>query len=377
MYIRRENMKAKRILSLLLAVVLICTCFYGCGNKEEEPEVTEESTTSADVTEEVTEPLEIEQTLPTDPNVDAEGNYINRLTGLYDVSEAASGKRPMAVMISNIKAALPQYGISAADIIYEIVVEGGITRMMGVYADYTKVPEICSVRSCRYYYPVFAKSYDAVYFCFGSNKLLGEPQLAKTDHFDGNKGYDRLFARDKERQKTYPTEHTAYLKGPQIPSALEHYGMRTDYAEGRDVNAFSFAAAGIEAKGNDTCTKAVLTFSKGYYSTFDYNEQTGTYYKLHSGNKQVDQRSGEQLNFTNVFVLQTDVHVYNKSGIMEVDWQGGNGYYITKGTVQTITWEKPTEDSEIKFYAADGSELTVNRGKSYIGVISEGKTTIS
>ena len=149
-------MKAKRILSLLLAVVLICTCFYGCGNKEEEPEVTEESTTSADVTEEVTEPLEIEQTLPTDPNVDTEGNYINRLTGLYDVSEAASGKRPMAVMISNIKAALPQYGISAADIIYEIVVEGGITRMMGVYADYTKVPEICSVRSCRYYYPVFA-----------------------------------------------------------------------------------------------------------------------------------------------------------------------------------------------------------------------------
>jgi len=371
-------MKTKRILSLILAVALICTCFYGCSKKEEEPSVTDESTTVEDVTDEATtEPLEIEQNTPTVPDKDAEGNYINNLTGLYDISDEAVGKRPMAVMISNIKAALPQYGISDADIIYEIVVEGGITRMMGVYADYTKVPEVCSVRSCRYYYPIFAKSYDAVYFCFGSNKLLGVPQLKKTDHFDGNKGYDRLFARDKERQKTYATEHTAYLKGPSIPSALEHYGMRTDYAEGRDVNAFNFVQAGSEAKGSGTCTKAVLTFSKSYYSTLNYNEETGTYYKLHSGNNHTDQRSGEQLNFTNVFVLQTDVHVYNDSGIMEVDWKGGNGYYITKGTVQPITWEKPTEDSEIKFFAADGSELTVNRGKSYIGVISEGKTTLN
>ncbi len=366
-------MKLKRIISLLLAVFMICTCFYGCGADKNEDETTTEPETTV---EETTEPEIIQNVPTTDENSDGQGNYINRLTGLYDVSEAAAGKRPMAVMISNIKAALPQYGISDADILYEVVVEGGITRMMGVYADYTQIPEVCSVRSCRYYYPIFAKSYDAVYFCFGSNKLLGTPQLKKTDHFDGNKGYDRLFGRDPERKKTYPTEHTAYLKGPQIPSALEHYGMRTDYAEGRDVNAFNFVQTGTETKGVDACTRAVLTFSKSYYSTFDYNAETGTYFKLHSGNAHKDQRSGEQLNFTNLFILQTDVHVYNKSGIMEVDWKGGNGYYITKGTVQNITWEKPTEDSEIKFYAADGSELAVNRGKSYIGVISEGKTTL-
>ena len=374
-------MKTKRIISLLLAVALICTCFYGCSDKsdgENETPLTDETTTMEETTQaETTEPLEIEQNLPSDPETDSEGNYINRLTGLYDVTDEGAGKRPMAVMINNIKAALPSYGISDADIIYEIVVEGGITRMMAIYADYTQVPEVCSVRSCRYYYPIFAKSYDAVYFCFGSNKLLGNPQLEKTDHFDGNKGYSRLFARDAERLKTYSSEHTAYLKGPDLPSALEHYGMRTDYAEGRDVNAFNFAGAGTEASGSKSCTKAVLTFSKSYYSTFNYNEETGTYYKLHSGNNHTDQRSGEQLNFTNLFVLQTDVHVYNDSGIMEVDWKGGNGYYITKGTVQEITWEKPTEDSEIKFYAADGSELTVNRGKSYIGVISEGKTTLN
>ena len=199
-------MKTKRIISLLLAVVLICTCFYGCSGKsdgENETPVTDEATTMEETTQaETTAPLEIEQNLPSDPETDGEGKHINRLTGLYDVTDEGAGKRPMAVMINNIKAALPSYGISDADIIYEIVVEGGITRMMAIYADYTQVPEVCSVRSCRYYYPIFAKSYDAVYFCFGSNKLLGNPQLKKTDHFDGNKGYDRLFARDAERLKT-------------------------------------------------------------------------------------------------------------------------------------------------------------------------------
>ena len=110
-------MKKKRIISLLLAVALICTCFYGCSKKEE-PSVTEEGTTAGDVTsQQTTDPLEIEQTIPATPEKDAAGNYINNLTGLYDVSEEAAGKRPMAVMRSNIKAALPQYGISDADII--------------------------------------------------------------------------------------------------------------------------------------------------------------------------------------------------------------------------------------------------------------------
>ncbi len=70
-------------------------------------------------------------------------------------------------MINNIKASLPQYGIDSADIIYELPVEGGITRLMGIYADYTNVPYICSVRSCRYYYPIIAHGMDAFYCHWG------------------------------------------------------------------------------------------------------------------------------------------------------------------------------------------------------------------
>lgn len=66
----------------------------------------------------------------------------NLLTGLADLTDAAIGKRPVAVMVNNIPAAMPQYGVEKADIIFEIPVEGDQTRFMALYADYTTVPQI-------------------------------------------------------------------------------------------------------------------------------------------------------------------------------------------------------------------------------------------
>ena len=60
-------------------------------------------------------------------------------------------------MINNVKDALPQYGITEADVIFELPVEGDLTRLMALYADYTKVPDICAIRSCRYYYPAIGE----------------------------------------------------------------------------------------------------------------------------------------------------------------------------------------------------------------------------
>ena len=96
----------KRIIAILMCTFLCCSFLYGCG-KEETVEK------KADV---------------------------NLLTGMEGISKEAVGKRPIAVMVNNHKEAMPQYGISDADIIFEIPVEGAITRLMAVYGDYTKVP---------------------------------------------------------------------------------------------------------------------------------------------------------------------------------------------------------------------------------------------
>ena len=352
-------MKKRHLIITLIFAILLSCILTGCINKKpvEEPTTTTETTTEAP------------------PPV-----YYNSLTGKSDISEKAIGKRPIAIMINNIKASLPQYGIYKADIIYEMLVEGGITRMMALYGDYTKVPKVCSVRSCRYYFPIFAHGYDAVYFCFGSNKSLATPTLERIgiDYFDGNEDPDPLvFGRDSERLKKYSREHTAYVDGKNIPAFLKENSVTAKSRYGKDFLAFNFRSEDKpKAAGDISATEIRLDYSYLYYSTFTYNSKTKTYYKTHCGKPHVDSSNDKQLNFTNIFVLETDVENYKNGPLMKINWKQGEGYYISRGKAQKITWTKASEDSNIKFFTESGKELKVNTGKSYIGVIGRNLTTI-
>ncbi len=356
--------KYKLIITALLCLLIVFT-FGACSGNEEETttEVTTETTTKATTT------------------AAPEPENINTLTGLADLSQEAIGKRPVAIMINNIKASLPQYGIYQADIMLETLVEGGITRMMALYGDITQVPKVCSVRSCRYYFPIFAHGFDAVYFCFGSNETLGTPTLKRIgiDYFDGNQTYDTLvFGRDSERLKKYSREHTAYVNGENIPELLEKYSVRTDYDEGKGETAFNFRSKKDNKSTGDIGADSVkLSFSGSYYSTFTYDKKSKTYLKQHNGKDHMDSGNNKQLAYTNLFVLEADIGYYNGGKLIEMDWSGGTGYYISYGKAQKITWTKTSESDSIKVYNAEGKEITVNAGKSYIGVIKSGCTKIT
>lgn len=353
----------KRTIALLLAVIMLFGLTACGGDKEEE-------TTAPVTTTEVT---------TTEPPLDT--RKINRLTGLATLSEKAYGKRPVAIMINNIRAALPQYGIDKADLMFEVIVEGGITRMMAVYGDYTKVPNVCSIRSCRYYFPILAYGLDAVYICFGSNPTFGTPTLKRlgNEYFDGASNYiTDLFGRDAERLKKYSKEHTAYVKGENIPAVFDKYKVRTDYKEGRDVTIFNFREEGKGvATGDKYCDKVRLNFSPAYFSTFTYDAEKKVYLKQHNGSVHKDGVSGKQLSYTNLFVLETDVKTHTDNYLMKVELKGGSGYYISMGKSQKITWTKPAESDTIQVFDSTGAPLQVNPGKSYIGIIAPGSTKIT
>lgn len=370
-----EKKKIIAIAAACIACVVALGAFFAFGG-EDEVVVTNETSTMILTTMAITTTTEI----TTEPIVVEETN-INRLTGLNTLTDEAVGSRPVAIMINNMSGALPQYGIAAADIMFEIEVEGGITRMMAIYGDYTQVPKVCSIRSCRYYYPIFAHGFDAIYICYGSNETLGTPTLISLgiDYFDGNQISSSLFGRDAERLLTYSSEHTAYIDGTLLEDYLDSQGTRTDYDDGFDVNIFDFVDEvnfGVKTDVS-TCSKVNLTFSDSYYSTFTYNEETNTYYKQHSGSAHIDSSTGEQLNYTNVFVLETDVTTYTDGYLMQVDWTGGTGYYVSGGYVQQITWVKSTERDMIQVFDLDGNEIEVNSGNSYMGVIDYNSTTVT
>lgn len=316
------------------------------------------------------------QTEPATEAPDPLAAGINPLTGESGYNEAADGKRPVAVMVNNLKDALPQYGIEQADIIYEIPVEGGITRLMAVYADYTSVPDICSVRSCRYYYPLICLGMDAVYCHWGADQTIALDTLNRTgiDRLDGAAESD-IFLRDEERAKTYASEHTGYLKGSELAAKIEQKGFRTDIRAENAGSCFNFVSGGEKAVPSEiTANTVTVNFSRQYFSTFTYDAATGQYFKQHSGAPHIDGKTGAQLAFENVFVLQTDIHTRECGYLMDVALTGGTGYYASNGGAQSITWVKNGENAPISVYAADGTELSVNIGESYIAIIGNEKT---
>lgn len=355
----------KRSVLILLAVIML---FSLTGCKKDEPESSVQVSAPSSSASSEPEPV-----LPQGP--------FNPLTGMSGYDPAAVGKRPLAVMINNIEASLPQYGIYDADLLIEAVVEGGITRMMAVYADYTKVPDVCSIRSCRYYYPIFAASFDAIYVHWGYENHYAANTLVElgTDRLDGTVNSGGVFARDQERLQSYALEHCGYLQGSKVPEALESLEIRTDLEDAYNKPIFDFRyETEPEAPQGEKCTEANLQFSDAYYSTFVYDEATGTYLKQHSGDPHMDGRANKQLDFTNVFALETEVYVLDaRKGIMSVGWEGGEGYYISNGAAQKITWKKDDKKAPLQIFDLSGNAIEVNAGKSYLGFVRQGGTTIT
>lgn len=385
-------MKKIFISALLILAFLISGCTAAEDAVIDESNIPQEE--SSDISEEsVTEEssdTSIEESLPSEDDTSveepiAEPENLNLLTGIGDLSENAIGKRPVAVMVNNVAAAMPQYGIDKADVVFEIPVEGLQTRLMCLYADYTQLPLICSVRSCRKYFPAIARGFNAVYVNCGQNSVIDKyVNSLDVDQYDGRFYGEDLFARDQDRLNAgYGKEHTLYFNGPNFPAQLAADGVDMNLeADKAGVTAFNFC-------GVDEFVTPVGTKCESVYIDFGSNESGFIYdadakvYKKTYYNRKVggviphqDGKSEYQLQFANVFILHNEVAydktaVYNADGDMHrlIKWQGGEnsvGYYLSGGVMQEIYWIKETESDFMRFYDKNGNEITVNRGKTYI-----------
>ena len=225
----------KRIFSALLCAALVASIFTACGKKEtpieEVPSTTETSTAAK----------------PTNQNP---------LTGL-ELRTEAIGKRPVAIMVENSPEARPQWGLSTPDVVVEGVVEGGITRMMWLYADTQDIPKVGPTRSARHDYVELAEGFDAIYVHFGGSTYAYD--TLKNDGVDDIDGLyaGSYFARDNSRKVA--KEHTAYTTGENIRKAISDKGLRTDIKEA-NASPFAFADTKQTLSGG-TCNSVLAVFS--------------------------------------------------------------------------------------------------------------------
>ncbi|MBQ7775553.1 MAG: DUF3048 domain-containing protein [Lachnospiraceae bacterium] len=348
------------------------------------PEVTEAPAVEATAEPETTEEPEQDRVADTktikERYVDENGQMQSYLTGEWIDADVAQ-RRPMAVMLGNNKAILPQYGVSKAGIIYEAPVEGRISRMMAIIEDYDDLEFVGPVRSSRDYFVYEAMAYDAIYCNWGLAVPYVEELLA-SDRVDNisqallgihNPYSDAFFRRDRPG---YKTEYTGYMSIDGYQDGVAHYDYETEYRDSFE-QAFTFANDGWPALYEDHEDATLIypggssgTNRSGYGShrpSFEYNAEDGLYYRYQFDKEHIDEYNGEQIAVANVVFKVCDGAARDANDYLIFGVHGsGDAYIFTGGKVIEGTWEHETDSSANMFYDENGKEVIFNQGKTWI-----------
>jgi hypothetical protein len=272
-------------------------------------------------------------------------------------------------MFENTTAALPSYNISKADIIYEFPVEGGITRMMALFQDYSGMERIGNVRSCRSYFAYTAIAYDAIYVhCGGAIEAYEEvldPGLV--DNLD-----ERLGAKGFFRSSDKSAPHNLYTSSDGLAEGIAAKGYETTHSDSYE-GYFKFNkddSSDITLDGEDAAV--VVVYQANPKPWFVYNEEDGLYYRYEFGSEQKDAATGDQLAVKNIIIQECTVDAYydeqNHDRVDIGTTAGGNGIFVTNGKAIDITWTCSADGSVTHYYDADGNEIELNQGKTWVEV---------
>lgn len=287
------------------------------------------------------------------------------------IIDLESKTRPYAVMINNHHEAWPHAGLDDAYLVYEIIVEGGITRMMALFKD-KDTAKIGSVRSSRHYFLDYALENDAIYVHHGwSPKAESDIHTLKVDNINGMSVPSGIFYRDTSLKKA--SEHTLFTK----LSELKKYAEKKNYT--RDTNVKSIFEYSVDEIDNSNTESAVIAnsvrieYSSYHTTSYKYDEENKVYYRFMSDKgvdvEHKDANTGKQYTVKNIIVQKVQNKVMDSYGRQELYNIGsGDGYFITNGYAVPITWHKPSRAAKTVYKYLDGSEIVLNDGNTYIQI---------
>ena len=277
-----------------------------------------------------------------------------------------SKTRPIAVMINNNHVAWPHAGLNDAYLAYEILAEGGITRIMALFKD-KDTEKIGSVRSARPYYLDYALENDAIYVHYGwSDKAKSDISSLGVDNINGLTA-SSVFWRDSSLNKA--TEHTVFTSMEKINEFSKEHGYDRDTDKDLLLN---YSVDEIDLSKREDAIKADTVFMKySYYTTtsYEYDSEKKVYKRYMSDTPHVDAVTGDQYTFKNIIITPIETHTYDSYGRLELDNIGsGEGYFITLGYAIPITWSKDSRSSQTVYKNMDGEEIKVNDGNTFIQI---------
>ena len=314
--------------------------------------------------------------------------------------QAWEKRRPLAVMIENDVNARPQAGLGSADVVYEAIAEGGITRFMAMFYcgaqryDTTLAP----IRSARTYFIDWASGYNfPLYVHVGGANIPGPTDALgqintygwamQNDINQFSVGYPTFVRNANRLGRPVATEHTMETTTEKLWAVGEDRGW-TNMSPNRRIAGQ--AVPGMDWKdgftpwtfqdgnpGAGNTAKISYNFWSGYNDfsvAWEYDQATNTYKRTMGSEPHVDQNSNEQIAASNVVVLLTDERgPINEAKHMLYRTTGtGNALIFQNGQAIQARWSKPTRTDELTFVDNRGNPVQMVRGLTWISVIDSG-----
>ncbi|CAI6079918.1 DUF3048 domain-containing protein [Cohnella sp. JJ-181] len=342
---------ARRAALALTAASLLAAIATGCAAKDE-PALAPVGTATAAQTGSAS-------AAPTASEAEPTAAFLAPLTGLP--VEQAVTRRPLSVMINNFKAARPQSGLTHADTVWEILAEGGITRLLAIFQSQTFDDPIGPIRSIRPYLIDIGETYGGVLVHAGaSNDALAILQHSGKADMDEINNAGAYFYRSKDRK----APHNLYSTQEKLYTGAR----KMKYEETAAVPLVHFDPA-PDVIGEPAATQIQIKFQLSDYKvSYRYDAASHLYARSVNGEPHIDLNNARQLTAANLVVLSAKHHAYDDYGRLEIDLNaGGEAVAFQEGRAIACEWKRERGDI-VRLYR-DGRELKFLPGTTYYHVV--------
>ncbi|MGN7478305.1 DUF3048 domain-containing protein [Solibacillus silvestris] len=335
--------KRHRFVLALLGLAVIA----GCSNKEQSEEPVAEIEEQVEDQEEINV-VDAEEVLP----------FITPFTGERVAEEITA--RPILATINNHPQARPQSGLAQADVVYEMLAEGDVTRFLALYQ--SEIPEsIGPIRSARSYFIDIAKGLDAFYIAHGyspeAKSMLEQKVVENINgmHYDGT-----YFKRSSERK----APHNSYISGENVQAGAEKVGASLLYQK---KVSYPFYEAEDNVKIGIMANEILMKYnnSGSFNSQYVYNAETKQYKRYSANVETIDYATNESIELANILFFEMPHRIIDNVGRRDITITGGGNAYIAQaGMVREIKWKNA--DGLLIAIEEDGSEVKLVQGKTWI-----------
>ena len=273
--------------------------------------------------------------------------------------------RPIAVMIDNHSGAWPQAGLNQAYMVYEIIVEGGETRLMALFKG-VDLEKIGPVRSARHYFLDYAMENDAIYVHFGQSPQA-ESDIKKYSIHDINGIAEDGTTFWRVKDKSAP--HNAVTSTQKLLESAKSKNYRTTSTEESVLN---YVTDEVNLEEGEVATTITIPHSDLQTVEYEYDEENKVYVRYARGEEQTDWDTDEPVTTKNIIITFCDNYTLSdkenkgRQGLKNIGTF--DGYYITNGKAIKIQCIKNERDEKTVYQDMNGKEINVNDGNTFVNI---------